>query len=139
MKCIFVYGTLRSDMYNYNRYLKGKVLHSQKAYVKGHLHELKDVNYPALLDGEQWIVGEIMELDDTFSFEVLDALEGYIAEQHIDNEYDKVCMDIYDETFHKIDQLMVYRYNVRTMQRKSNVANRIVSNDYVMHIKKQFD
>ena len=86
MKRIFVYGTLRTDMYNYEKYLKDKIIQSELAYVKGSLHEIKGVIYPALIEGDDMIAGEIMEVDDDQIFDELDELEGYLGELHMDNE-----------------------------------------------------
>ena len=49
MKQIFVYGSLRKGMYNYERYVKGKSHFVGNGYVKGCLYALKDAAYPALL------------------------------------------------------------------------------------------
>ena len=60
MKKIFVYGALRTDMYNYKKYLQKKIIRSELAYVKGSLHEVKGMVYPALVAGEDMVAGEIM-------------------------------------------------------------------------------
>lgn len=131
MKRIFVYGTLRTDMYNYEKYLKDKIIQSELAYVKGSLHEIKGVIYPALIEGNEMIAGEIMEVDDDEIFHELDELEGYLGEQHIDNEYDKVICPIYDDRGNVIDHLPVYMYNIRNEKQKNRLSSRIMECDYV--------
>lgn len=118
-------------MYNYEKYLKDKIIQSELAYVKGSLHEIKGVVYPALIDGEDMIAGEIMEVDDDHIFDELDALEGYLGDMHIDNEYDKVIRSIYDDQGNEIDCLPVYVYNMRNEHQKNRLSSRIIEGDYV--------
>lgn len=118
-------------MYNYEKYLKDKIIQSELAYVKGSLHEIKGVVYPALIDGENMIAGEIMEVDDDHIFDELDALEGYLGDMHIDNEYDKVIRSIYDDQGNEIDRLPVYVYNMRNEHQKNRLSSRIMEGDYV--------
>ena len=47
MARIFVYGTLRKGMYNYDRYLKDKQSFREYGYIKGKLMSLKGQKYPA--------------------------------------------------------------------------------------------
>lgn len=108
---IFVYGTLRLGMYNYDQYLKDKNSFRQFAYVKGKLMTLKGKNYPALLlEGSDMVRGEIHEVDSKF-IGVLDELESYFGENNADNEYNKVLCDIYDDNNKVIDRIPVYVYN----------------------------
>ena len=108
---IFVYGTLRLGMYNYDQYLKDKNSFRQFAYVKGKLMTLKGKNYPALLlEGSDMVRGEIHEVDSIF-IGVLDELESYFGENNTDNEYNKVFCDIYDDNNKVIDRIPVYVYN----------------------------
>lgn len=108
---IFVYGTLRLGMYNYDQYLKDKNSFRQFAYVKGKLMTLKGKNYLALLlEGSDMVRGEIHEVDSKF-IGVLDELESYFGENNTDNEYNKVFCDIYDDNNKVIDRIPVYVYN----------------------------
>ncbi|MDO7206109.1 gamma-glutamylcyclotransferase [Paraclostridium bifermentans] len=47
VKKIFVYGSLRSDMFNYNIYLNGKVKSSKKGYINGNLYHLDNKRLPS--------------------------------------------------------------------------------------------
>ncbi len=85
MARIFVYGTLRTGMYNYDQYLKDKQSFKKYGYIKGKLMSLKGQKYPAfLLEGNGMILGEIHEVDDEF-IKVLDVLESYFGENNISN------------------------------------------------------
>lgn len=137
MKKLFVYGTLRTDMYNYKKFLKDKILQSELAYVKGSLYEIKGVLYPALIPGDHMIAGEIMEVDDDAIFTTLDELEGYHGEANDANEYDKVMMDIYDDRGEIIDYLPVYVFNTRKEERKKLLSSQILEHDYVAFMAKK--
>ena len=131
---IFVYGTLRTGMYNYDKYLDGKIIQSELAYVKGSLHQIKGVVYPALVDGMHMIAGEIMELNNEDLVKELDALEGFVGEGNINNEYDKITTDIYDDVGNVIDQLPVYFYNIRNSKQLNQLGSEITCCDYVKFI-----
>lgn len=49
---IAVYGTLMEGFRNYNTYLKKRVTKVEYGTTKGKLFHLKDINCPALIDGE---------------------------------------------------------------------------------------
>ena len=58
----FVYGSLREGFYNYNKFLAGKIFKKKQ----GKLHNVKLYHmpykgYPAIVPGEDYILGEIME------------------------------------------------------------------------------
>ena len=138
MALIFVYGSLRKDMYNYDKFLKDYDSYRYDAYVKGQLYSLKEVTYPALIDGEEMILGEIHEVPEQVLV-LLDELESYIDENHIDNEYDKVITPIYNKNKEKIMELPIYKYNIRNQKNKALLDKIIASNDYVQHMKKSRD
>ncbi len=131
MHKIFVYGSLRKGMYNYDLYLKGKSNFVSNAYVKGTLYSLKDKKYPALIAGENYILGEIYEVDiDTLL--KLDELESYV-EGSKDNEYNKVNVPIYNENNKQIESLDVYFYNDANSLRNTLLESVIECNDYCKH------
>ena len=136
---IFVYGTLRTGMYNYDKYLKGKIIQSELAYVKGSLHEIHGVSYPALIVGEDMIAGEIMELAQEHIMDELDELEGWIKEGDPQNEYHKIIVDIYDDLGSKIQRLPVYFFNLDNPKHTGLLGERIACKDYVKYIYKQAD
>lgn len=133
---IFVYGTLRVGMYNYDLYLKAHDTYVCDAYVKGQLHTIQGVLYPALVKGNEMIIGEIHEVDN-LALEAVDKMENYYGEGHIDNEYDKILLDILDENKKVIEQLPVYFYNLRNEKNQSLLGDIIKENDYVTYINKK--
>lgn len=131
---IFVYGTLRKGMYNYDLYLKDNSNFCSYGYVKGKLMTLKDKYYPAfLLDGNDFVLGEIYEVDDEF-VSSLDDLESYYGEGNINNEYDKVVCDIYDENRNVVDHIPVYIYNNRNLNNSALLDKVIESGDFVKYV-----
>lgn len=132
MNRIFVYGTLRKEMYNYKKFLEGKSTFIKYGYIKGSLYTIKGVQYPAFISqGEQMIKGEIYEVDDQM-VKTLDELESYNPENLKNSEYIKVQTDIYDENNLKIDTLNIYEYNLQKVGQKE-LLNRLIKNGDFVH------
>lgn len=130
---IFVYGTLRKDMYNHELYLKDKNGFIGTGFVKGKLMTLKNKSYPALLlEGNDLILGEIHEVDNSI-VDQLDELESYFGENNIDNEYNKIVCDIFDEDGQVIDQIPVYVYNIYNSANVKLLDAVIISGDFVKY------
>ena len=106
MKKMFVYGTLRVGMYNYEKYYKGYDSFRGHGYVKGTLHTLKGKNYPALTPGEHMILGEIHEVPDV----------------------------IYDDGGKILDYLPVYFYNMKNPENRELLGDIIICCDYVSYM-----
>lgn len=133
MSRIFVYGSLRKGMYNYHQYLEDKSIFIQKGFVKGALFSIKGVEYPALLEGDSYVLGEIYEIDEVVE-QQLDKLEGY-SPYSTENEYEKKIRDIYDEDMQFLYPLSVYMFNMEKDTHKSIIKNKIPSGDYVAYQK----
>ncbi|MEG0549014.1 MAG: gamma-glutamylcyclotransferase family protein [Coprobacillus sp.] len=137
MERIFVYGTLRKGMYNYDLYLKKENSFLQYAYVKGTLYTIQSKKYPALLlEGDSMIIGEIHEVNQDV-LQRVDEMEEYFGDGCIDNEYNKVICDIYDDKQIVIDRLPVYVYNTNNVEKAKLLGEEIVSHDYVQYIKEK--
>lgn len=132
MARIFVYGTLRKEMYNYDQYLKDKQSFREYGYIKGKLMSLKGRKYPAfLLEGNDMVLGEIHEVDDEF-IKVLDVLESYFGENNPNNEYNKIVCDIYDDNETIIEQIPVYVYNDKN-ESNARLLDKEIGNDFVKY------
>lgn len=132
---IFVYGTLRKGMYNYDLYLKGKNSFRQFGYVKGKLMTLKEKKYPALLlEGDTLVLGEIHEVDSRF-IDVLDELESYFGENNLNNEYNKLICDIYNIDGKIIDRIPVYVYNTNNVENVKLLDKVIECGDFLEYRK----
>ncbi len=138
MKKMFVYGTLRVGMYNYEKYYKKHQSFRRNAYVKGLLYTIRGKDYPALTEGDRMISGEIHEVPDEVQ-DAVDLMEGFFGEGNIENEYDKIVSAIYDADGTLIDHLPVYFYNVRNPGNRELLGDVISCNDYVVYLQKMAD
>lgn len=108
---IFVYGSLRSDMFNYDKLLKGKVAKVDKGTVKGELFHIENKGYPAVIPGNSIIKGEIMELKNfEKSLVELDELENYTEDNNINCEYLRKVVDVELENG-EVEKAYYYEYN----------------------------
>lgn len=137
MNKVFVYGTLRKGMYNYERYFKGYVRSVTSGYVKGTLYTIQGKQYPALVTGEDMIAGEIIELEEHFDMTAVDEMEGYYGDGNLENEYHKELCDIYDIQGTIIDRLPVYRYNMDHPLQKELLGHVIEECDYAVFMKQK--
>lgn len=135
MKRIFVYGSLRKGMYNYERYLRNKSTFIGYGYVKGELFSLQHVVYPALLQGDEDIIGEIYEIQQAEA-DALDELEGY-QPGNVDNEYDKIVSEICLQDAATTVALPVYYFNMRKRDHQKRLGDKICENDYVAYMKRK--
>ena len=73
----------------------GKVSNTQIGKVKGKLYHMSHKGYPALLEGEDDVLGEVMTLKDFESVMVpMDKMENYYGVNDSRNEYNRVVMDV---------------------------------------------
>lgn len=94
-KKIFVYGSLRTGFFNYNKYLSGKVSNAQVGKVRGKLYHMPHKGYPALIEGEDVVTGEIMTLNDFEDVMIpMDKMENYYGVNDKRNEYNRIVMDV---------------------------------------------
>ncbi len=71
---IFVYGTLRTGEYNWQRYLKGRTEREQPALAPQHV--LYANEYPYVVDGAAVVVGDLITLAPELYAEVLVDIDG---------------------------------------------------------------
>lgn len=94
-KKIFVYGSLRTGFFNYNKYLMGKVIDSKIGKVEGKLYHMPHKGYPALIEGNDEVIGEVMTLKDFESVIVpMDKMENYYGVNNSKNEYNRIVMEV---------------------------------------------
>ncbi|MEG1257006.1 gamma-glutamylcyclotransferase family protein [Clostridium sp.] len=111
-KKIFVYGSLREGFFNYDKYLVNKVSPASLGKVNGKLFHLSHKGYPALLDGEEEVIGELMELKDFYK-DILpvDQMEGYVSfENNSLNEYARTVMNVQNLATNEYESCYVYKY-----------------------------
>lgn len=116
IRYMFVYGSLMKNFYNYERYLQGFVGQNFKAKIKGKLYHLYKRGYPALINGEGFVYGEVFEINNLKDqLSRVDEMEGFIEENSMENEYNREVLDV--EVFIggkvEIKKAYVYKYNIR--------------------------
>lgn len=136
MTKIFVYGSLRKGMYNYDLYLKKYHTYVQEAYVKGTLYSLKDAIYPALIEGDKMILGEIHEVP-YHVLSAVDIMEGYNGTNNSSNEYNRDICPIYNRHGKIIAHLPVYTFNLSNPTNVQRLDKEITCLDYVNYITNQ--
>lgn len=89
---VFVYGTLRNSLHNYDAILRGNTVDERPASLR-HATMLDAGGFPFVIaEGEGTVVGEVMYLDPataTYVMARLDRLEGYRGENNPGNMYDR--------------------------------------------------
>lgn len=114
---IFVYGSLLENFFNYNKYLKGKVLKRSYARTKGKLFHQIDKGYPAMIEGDDFVYGELLEIDDWDNTVIeLDKLENFYGEDNVNNEYNRVLLQIEQLEDSSVISSFVYMYNCKDKQ-----------------------
>ena len=131
-KKIFVYGSLREGFFNFDKYLKGKVSSNTLAVVKGKLYHLSHKGYPALLHGEDEVIGEIMEMKDFYRDIVpMDEMEGYLSSEDTSlNEYTRTVMKVKNLETNQYEECYVYKYEQYNHTDFSNHAVYIPHGDW---------
>lgn len=128
---LFVYGTLREGAISNKKYLGQKVIGKEVGFVKGILYNIKDMLFPALIDGERMIIGDVYILEDDFDFSEMDVYEEYYGEGNEKNFYNRVMMPIYDENGSYKYDAFVYLYNTQGKEAMEKLGSVIESNDYL--------
>ncbi|WP_034850096.1 gamma-glutamylcyclotransferase family protein [Clostridium hydrogeniformans] len=94
-KYLFVYGSLRDGFFNFDKYLKDEIISRKLGKIKGTLYHMPNKGYPAVLNGDEEIIGEVIEVKNwDKNLKALDDMEGYISEGNKDNEYNRELLDI---------------------------------------------
>ena len=63
--------------------------------------------------------------------ENLDEIENYYGENRLENEYNKLYLDIYDRSFNKVDKAYVYVFNINNPELKNSLGEKIKNNDFL--------
>ena len=71
------------------------LLKAQDGKVKGKLYHMPHKGYPALIEGDDVVIGEIMTLNDFESVMIpMDKMENYYGVNDNRNEYNRIIMDV---------------------------------------------
>lgn len=125
VKYLFVYGSLMEGFFNSERALVGKVRKRIKAKTKGKLYHLIDKGYPAMIDGEDTVYGELLITDGLGElFPALNKIENYFGKNDPRNEYDRLIIEVETQNGEKVSTY-IYMYN------EDNVDNQQDKKEYI--------
>lgn len=119
---LFVYGTLMEDFCNFNKYLLNSTAQIKRAYVYGKLYHLIDKECPALIEGSDKVVGEVITIvddDDNTVVNSVDELERYFKGNKSSIVYTREETKVYYENG-EIEILGAYILKDRKLLSKDN-------------------
>lgn len=134
MKKIFVYGSLREGSFNYKKVLEGNVLNKVYGKATGNLFHLENKGYPALIEGNKQIIGEIITLKNKNILKEIDLLENYNAFKYKESEYIRKPIKVVNLNTKKIEILDAYVYNVNNKSNFRDVLKIVPSGDWLEYI-----
>ena len=112
---LFVYGSLRENFFNYDKYLKGKVEKSFPAKLEDmNLYHMPYKGYPAITKGEDVVCGEKVVINESNYEETVKAMvkmEGFLSDNNPENEYHKVILEVENLLTNEKEKCFVYFYN----------------------------
>ena len=105
---VFVYGTLKPDEANYQKYCAGKVLDATPAIALGELFALP-MGFPAMTLGDRPVYGYLLSFTNPEILMALDELEDYQpARDSSENLYYRQMIEIYDQHGRSLGCAWVY-------------------------------
>ena len=107
---IFVYGSLRKGFFNFNKYINKAANKIELGQVRGKLYAIKNKDYPALLEENGVVTGEIITVVNC-DLVAIDKMENYFGENNSLNEYNKIKKEVKNLETGEIELLDVYIYN----------------------------
>lgn len=116
-KKFFVYGTLLEGFINYEKYLKGKIIIREYARTKGELYHLVDCGYPAMVDGSDYVYGELIDFEDyANTVKEIDEMEHYFGKNNANNEYNRLEIEVEPLEGGKHETAYAYIYNLKNVE-----------------------
>lgn len=116
-KKFFVYGSLMEGLFNYEIYLKGKILTKKYARTRGKLFHLSEQGYPAMVEGKDWVYGELIEISDyENTVESVDAMENFLGKGNPENEYNRNTIEVELLDDGSLEKAYAYIYNRKDAQ-----------------------
>ncbi|MGL5346244.1 MAG: gamma-glutamylcyclotransferase family protein [Peptostreptococcaceae bacterium] len=131
---VFVYGSLRSDMFNYEKLLKGKVSKVQKGSIRGMLFHIENKGYPAVIQGYDRIQGELMGLKNfEQTLRELDELENYTVDNNINCEYIRKRVEVELDNG-QIVEAYYYEYNPKSSMNINDKLIPVLNGDWKQYM-----
>lgn len=113
---LFTYGSLMVGKHNHEQYLAGKIFGKVlSGRIKGELYDLPYKGYPAVLEGDDWVYGEVFELKSFHeTITAMDEMEHFYDKDSTKNEYERYFTKIYvwnEEKQDYCDERVAYCYH----------------------------
>jgi gamma-glutamylcyclotransferase (GGCT)/AIG2-like uncharacterized protein YtfP len=110
---LFVYGSLMEGFFNY-KYVKDKIICRKYAKTMGKLFHQADKGYPAMIDGDDFVYGELLKLDDWDDvIKIVDRTENYFGKGNPENEYNRILVNVETLDDKKNYKAFAYKYNLK--------------------------
>ncbi|SDI06093.1 gamma-glutamylcyclotransferase family protein [Alteribacillus bidgolensis] len=132
---VFVYGTLRHGLRNYQSYLNGRTEKEVPATTKGRMVCVENGSFPCLFpEGNNIIQGELMYISDEIFPEVLkdlDWVEGYDEADLENSMYERKVVTVENKNGEKVEAF-IYYWNVN-----GGIGEYIPSGCWVTHVSRE--
>lgn len=127
---IWVYGSLMEGSFNYEPALDQGIISRTPACVRANLYHQTKKGYPAIIPGDNWVYGELLELRDFENLIVrLDEIENF-TEADCDNEYNRILTATFQPETGITDEAYVYWYGRQDLNTPENPAVFIPGGDW---------
>jgi len=122
--------------FNYEKSLEGKVITRVPARARGLLYHQNAKGYPAMVSGDGWVKGELLEFADYDNVLTLcDRIEGFLGPGNPGNEYERRATAVEPEDGGKCSA-WVYWYARQDLCSTDNPAAPVSSGDWREFMKK---
>lgn len=126
-----VYGSLMQGFFNSDEVLVGKVRFREPGRVRGMLYHMPGKGYPALVPGDGWVTGELIELTDfPEGMRLMDKVEHFFGPGDPANEYERRVTPAEIVASGKIEEVYVYWYVAGNPEAPQNLAVPIPDGDW---------
>lgn len=134
MKKLFVYGSLRKGSFNYKKILEGHVLNRTMGKTIGNLFHLENKGYPALIQGDTEIIGEIITLQSKTLIEKIDVVENYDSVDYENCEYLRQPIRVMNLKTETIEIIDAYVYNMNNKENHKDLLRVVPSGNWLEYI-----
>jgi gamma-glutamylcyclotransferase (GGCT)/AIG2-like uncharacterized protein YtfP len=134
MKKLFVYGSLRKGSFNYNKHLKGHILERVMGKTVGSLFHIENKGYPAMIQGDAEIIGEIITLESKELLKAIDAVENYDSITYDTCEYLRKPIKVINQVTDAVEIIDAYVYNMTNKENHKDLLRIVPSGDWLEYI-----
>jgi len=134
MKKLFVYGSLRKGSFNYKKILEGHIFDRAMGRTIGNLFHLENKGYPALVQGDSEVAGEIITLKSKGLLKKIDAVENYDSVDYGACEYLRKPIKVMNHDTGTIEIVDAYVYNMNNKENHKDLLKIVPSGNWLEYI-----